>query len=88
MKNRYQNRIAIDPEIMTGKPVIKGTRITVEQILRRVQQGNTVDDIIKAYPHLTKGDIRAAIEYAAELVGAETMYPLTQKTQHGKASAR
>lgn len=59
-------RIAIDPEVMLSKPVIKGTRITVELILRQLAQGLTPDDILKKYPHLTREDVFAAIGYATE----------------------
>ena len=76
MVTRYQNRIVADPKIMVGKPVIKGTRITVELILRQLGQGITVEEMLKNYPHLAKQDIFAAIEYAAELVEEEAAYPL------------
>lgn len=81
MKN---DRIIIDPKIMVGKPVIKGTRITVELILRLLAQGQTVDKILENYPHLHKEDILAAIEYATELVEEEKVYPL-DKGPYGKA---
>ncbi len=83
----YQNRIEINPKIVVGKPVIKGTRITVELILRQLAQGITVKGMLKNYPHLKKEDIYAAIKYAAELVEEETVYPLTPKKIHAKAQA-
>jgi len=58
---RIENRIIADPDIMVGKPIIKGTRITVELILRQLAQGIPVEKIIKNYPHLKKEDIYAAI---------------------------
>ena len=58
-------RIEINPDIMFGKPVIKGTRITVEQILRKLAGGMTVEDIITDHSHLRKEDILAAQEFAA-----------------------
>ncbi len=70
------DRIVIDPEIMAGKPVIKGTRITVDLILRLLAKGGTREDILKNYPHLKNEDILAAIEYATDLVEEETVYPL------------
>jgi len=75
----YQKRIVVDPKIMVGKPVIKGTRITVELILKLLAQGVTVDELIsqKYYPHLQKFDVYAAIEYATELIREERVYPLT-----------
>jgi len=59
------DRIETNPDIMFGKPVIKGTRITVEQILRKLAGGMTVEEIITDHPHLKKEDILAAQEFAA-----------------------
>ena len=58
-------RIEINPDIMFGKPVIKGTRITVEQILRKLAGGMTVEEIVTDHPHLKREDILAAQEFAA-----------------------
>lgn len=64
-------RIDINPKIMFGKPVIKGTRITVEHILRKLAGGMTVDEIIKDHPHLEPEDIFAAEEFAADYLAQE-----------------
>jgi uncharacterized protein (DUF433 family) len=64
-------RITINPKIMVGKPVIKGTRIPVYLILNLLKEGYNFDRIIKAYPELTKKDIKAAIEYAENLAKYE-----------------
>jgi len=64
-------RIVVDPKVMVGKPVIRGTRISVEQILRLLAQGLTFEEILKDYPHLTKEDIVAALIYAAKVTGME-----------------
>jgi uncharacterized protein (DUF433 family) len=77
MKRKYQNRIVVDPKIMVGKPIIKGTRITVELILRLLAQGQTIEEILKAYPHLKREDILAALEYATEIIAEEKIFPLT-----------
>ena len=69
-------RIVIDPKIMTGKPVIKGTRIPVELILKLLAQGLKEKEILEDYPSLTKEDIRAALIYAAKLTGREEVYPV------------
>jgi len=61
---RYE-KIEINPNIMFGKPVIKGTRVTVEQILRKLAGGMTAEEIITDHPHLRKEDILAAQEFAA-----------------------
>lgn len=53
----YHERIVSDHQVMLGKPVIKGTRLTVELILRKLSQGATTDDLLKMYPHLTNEDI-------------------------------
>ena len=62
-------RIAIDPRVMVGKPCIKGTRITVELIVHMIRDGNSFADILEDYPHLTKQDIEAALDYAGKLAG-------------------
>lgn len=62
------DRIVRDPAVMVGKPVIRGTRITVELILRQLSAGRSPAEIIEAYPGLTEDDIRAAQAYAADLV--------------------
>jgi uncharacterized protein (DUF433 family) len=61
-------RIITDPRIMAGKPVIEGTRITVELILTRLAEGRSVADILIEYPHLTEAQVTAAIDYARALV--------------------
>lgn len=58
-------RIEINPKVMMGKPVIRGTRIPVELILRKLSEGATHTDLLDAYPRLTKDDIHAAIAHAA-----------------------
>lgn len=64
-------RITRDPKVMMGKPVIVGTRITVEHILRCLAAGDSVDHILRNYPHLVADDIRAAQEYAADYLAHE-----------------
>lgn len=64
-------KIEINPNIMFGKPVIKGTRVTVEQILRKLAGGMTVEEIITDHPHLKKEDILAAQEFAADYLADE-----------------
>lgn len=66
----YQ-RIQLDPKVMLGKPVIRGTRVTVELILRKLSEGATEEELLEAYPHLQREDIRAAIAYAADTVSHE-----------------
>jgi uncharacterized protein (DUF433 family) len=66
-------RIKRDPAVMMGKPVIVGTRITVEHILRCLAAGDTIEQIIDSYPHLTAEDIRAAQAYAADYLAHESI---------------
>ncbi len=68
------NRIETNPNVMLGKPVIKGTRITVELILRKLSGGFSFEEIIEMYPHLQKADLLAAIDYAAYSVANEEVY--------------
>lgn len=71
-----QGWIVVDPRIMVGKPVIRGTRITVELILDHLAAGETVDDILDGYPHITREGILAAVAYAARVLRHEVEYPL------------
>jgi uncharacterized protein (DUF433 family) len=64
-------RIVVDPKIMLGKPVIKGTRLPVEIIVEKVAYGATIDDLRKDYPFLKGDDIRAALLYAAKRIANE-----------------
>lgn len=68
-------RIEIDPEVMLGKPVIRGSRITVEIILEKLAAGLTVEDIRADYPRLTREDILAALAYARQAVGTDEFIP-------------
>ena len=65
------NRIEMNPDIMLGKPVIRGTRVTVELLLRKLSQGATEESLLEAYPHLTREDIKAAIAYAADTIAQQ-----------------
>ena len=71
-------RITIDPAVMLGKPVIRGTRITVEIILTKLAQGATEADLLEDYPHLTTEDIRAAVAYGAASVAHEEVVLLPE----------
>lgn len=70
--------IEINPKILVGKPVIVGTRISIELILKLIAQGWKEEDIIKEYPNLKKEHIRAALLYAEKIVGEEEVYPLVK----------
>lgn len=70
--------IESNPSIMMGKPVIAGTRITIESILERLAVGESIDDIITANPRLTQEAIQAALLFAAEALRADTIYPISE----------
>jgi len=70
-----QKYIESNPKVMLGKPVIKGTRITVELILEKLSEGETVSDILEAHPHISEEAIRAALAFAAQNLKADTIYP-------------
>ena len=65
------NRIEINPDVMRGKPVIRGTRVTVELLLRKLSEGATEESLLESYPHLTREDIKAAIAYAADTIAQQ-----------------
>ena len=72
-KDDDHERITVDRKVMLGKPIIRGTRIPVELILRKLSEGATEADLLDAYPRLTRDDIQAAIGYAADTLVHEEM---------------
>ncbi len=68
-------RIQSDPAVMMGKPVVAGTRITVELILEKLSAGETVDQILEAHPRLTREGVLAALSFAAQALRADVVYP-------------
>ncbi len=71
----WQDRITIDPEVMGGKPVIKGTRVPVQVIVGSLAGGSTVAEVCAGYG-VVEEDVRAALKYAAEVLGQERLYAL------------
>lgn len=65
--------IVRNPKVMLGKPIIKGTRITVELIVRKIADGFTIPDILAGYPHLTEDQVLAALDYAAKMIADEVL---------------
>ena len=65
------DRIEINPKVMMGKPVIRGTRLTVELILRKLSEGASEKELLEAYPRLSREDIQAAIRFAADTLAHE-----------------
>jgi len=76
MNHELLARISIDPRNLTGKPVIRGTRIPVDLVVRMLAQGIPEADVLREYPRLTAEDIRAALTYAAAVVAHEDVYPI------------
>jgi len=72
----WQERVILDPKVLAGKPVVKGTRISVELIVDLLANGWTQDQILDSYPQLTTDDIRACLAYASEILHAEKVYPI------------
>lgn len=81
MKKELGKRIVVDSDVMTGKPIIKGTRIPVDAIIRRLAEGMTVEEILEDYPNLHLQDIKAALEYGAKVVSGEDIIPIIKKVQ-------
>lgn len=71
------DRVTVDPAIMAGKPVIRGTRVPVELVVRLLSQGVTEAELLDDYPHLRREDLRAALAYAASVLSHEDIFPLT-----------
>jgi uncharacterized protein (DUF433 family) len=69
-------RITSNPNILFGKPVIRGTRIPVELIVEKFADGETVESILQSYPHLKKEDIASALEFAAQVLRSDIIYPV------------
>ena len=67
-------RIVTDPKVMLGKPVIRGTRLTVEMIIEKLAYGETVEEILTEYPFIKEDDVRAALLYAARSLSHEEVY--------------
>jgi uncharacterized protein (DUF433 family) len=73
----WKERIAIDPNILVGKPIVKGTRIAVEFVIGLLGQGWTVEQVLEEYEHLQREDIQACLSYASEVLSSEKIYPIS-----------
>ena len=74
---KWQDRITVDPEILVGKPVIRGTRISVEFVVDLLGRGWTAEQVLREYDHLTAQDIQACLAYASDVLKSERVYLLT-----------
>lgn len=75
MTDNLLERIDINPQVMLGKPVIRGTRITVEILLEKLAAGNSVEEIMADYPRLSRDDVLAAVAYAREALSTDEVIP-------------
>ena len=73
----WQKRIVINPGILVGKPIIKGTRISVEFVIGLLGQGWTAEQVLEEYDHLKLEDIQACLSYASEVLSNEKIYPIS-----------
>ncbi len=76
----WKDHIEVNPAVLVGKPIIKGTRISVELILDRVADGWTMEDVLVSYPHINREDVLAALSFAAELFKEETFVAVGKVT--------
>ena len=76
---QYAGLIESDPQVKMGKPVIAGTRITVESIVDKLAVGETINQLLAAHPRLTQEAIRAALGFAAEALRADVVYPIKEE---------
>jgi uncharacterized protein (DUF433 family) len=74
MAMNWQQRITVDPNVLVGKPIVKGTRISVEFVIDLLARGWTTEQILKEYDHLTPEDIQACLAYASEMLKTERVY--------------
>ena len=70
----WQQRITVDPNVLVGKPIVKGTRISVEFVIDLLARGWTTEQILKEYDHLAPEDIQACLAYASEMLKTERVY--------------
>ncbi len=75
----WQERIVVDPAILVGKPVVRGTRLSVELIVDLLAQGWSEADVLRSYPMLTAEDIHACLKYASAVMQSEKVYPLPSR---------
>ncbi len=78
MEGLWQKRIVVDPGVLAGKPVIKGTRMAVEFVVELCSEGWSLEEVLHNYPTLRRDDVLAALHYAAEALKLERIYPLPE----------
>mgnify|MGYP001262109928 FL=1 len=75
----HQARIESNPAVVMGKAIVADTRITLESILERLAHGESMEQILEAHPHLKRGDILAALEFAAQVLRGDVVYPVADE---------
>ena len=75
-EEKLLKRIVVNSKVMVGKPVIKGTRISVDAIIRRLAESMSLKKILEEYPNLEEKDVKAALEYAARVLAGEEILPI------------
>jgi uncharacterized protein (DUF433 family) len=81
-QQHYQDRIIRTPGFVGGKPVVRGTRIPVRLVLEYLAEDPDVKTLFEAFPHLTREDVKACLDYARDLVEEEEIFPLPEQTGH------
>ncbi len=76
----WKDRIEVNPAVLVGKPIIKGTRISVELIMDRMADGWSIEDLLASYPHISREDVLAALSFASELFKEETFMAVGKVT--------
>ena len=72
----WEERITVDPKVLVGKPVVRGTRLAVEFVVELLAEGWTEEQVLENYPGLTREDIRACLHYASDVLKSEHVYPV------------
>lgn len=88
MEKELRTKIIVNPRIMVGKPIIKGTRIPVDAIITRIAEGMSIKEILDDYPNLTSDDVKAALEYTVDIIRGEDVMPLITKDEKHAFSGR
>lgn len=83
---KWQERITIDPQVLVGKPIIKGTRISVEFVIDLLGRGWTQEQILKEYDHLTREDVQACLAYAGDALKSDSVQPSPKPVASGHRS--
>jgi uncharacterized protein (DUF433 family) len=74
-RSEYLDRIVVDPGVLVGKPIVRGTRISVELVLAHLAENPDVTELLDAFPHLTIEDVKACLAYAEAVIEGEDVYP-------------